>query len=283
MQDLDQQSYNTSDGKCRGTSTRKKKRHRSRPDLWSGFAAESSSCPHWLIVRPKKQRAISDLEWVQNHLESSSHHASSVHGQLRIYFTRELDSKRRGQTKIDAIDPHCQPAQFRQANPRKMGNSNHYEERALEREAPVSLTASTRCWEVKMSPIGNTRITVWRKNSSQVNKYDDRQTKRKAKRKAYAYKKASAKQNAWDTAVVTSWDARQGEGVILPEDAFAKPSYSDGQPILREHIEGATDLAIGQTVRFKWAGRRVGRLRVQRMGGFRNVPKAIARIVNDIF
>lgn len=159
-----------------------------------------------------------------------------------------------------------------------MGNSKHYDERALERGAPVSLTASTRCWEVKMSPIGNTRITVWRKNDSQVKKFDALQTKRKAKRRAY--EKASTKENAWDTAVVTRWSAQEGEGVILPEDAFSNPSYIDGQPIIREHIEGATDLAIGETVRFKWAGRRVGRLRVQRLGGFRNVPKAVARIVN---
>lgn len=293
MQDLDQQqNYKTRDSKCR--RKRKKKRPRSRPDLWSGVALESPSSPHWLVFRPpSKQRAVSDLEWVQNHLESSSHHSSSVHGQLRIYFTREQDSQRRGekkrsgQTKIDAIDPHCQPAQFRQANPHKMRNSKHYVERALERGAPVSLTASTRCWEVKLSPVGNTRVTVWRKSNSQVQNFDALQSKRKAKRRAY--EKSLTEENAWDTAVVASWSAKHGEGVILPEDAFITDSFSrtdihrDAQSIIRKQIEGTTDLAIGQTVRFKWAGRRVERLRVQRLGGFRNVPEGVTRIVNDIF
>ena len=260
------------DGKCKS----KKKRTRSRPDLWSGYSSASSNYG-WLKAETKKPRAISDIEWVQNYIGSSSHHASSVHGQLRIYFTREEDPQRRGKTKIDAIDPNSQSAQFRQANPRKMRNSDHYEERALERGAPVSLTTTTRCWEVKLSTVGNTRITVWRKNHSQVNKFDTRQTQQKAKRKAR--KKASAKENAWDTAVVTHWSVDQGEGVILPETAFENPCYADGQPVLRTSLEGVTDLAIGQTVRFKWSGKRAMRLRVQRLGGFRHVPKAIARIV----
>ena len=264
-------------GKGKGKGNKRRGRRRRAPELWSG----SKYCAPWVTKHAKKRCAISDIEWVQDYITSAPHHASSVHGQLRIYFTRELDSQttdsQRGKTKIDSIDPTSQSAQFRQAHPREMRNTYHYEDRALERGAPVSLKASTRCWEVKLSPTGNTRITVWRKNSSKVVKYDTRQNNLKMKRECQALAKLDSKRSAWETGVVTRWS--EGHGTIIPVADLDNRRCFEEFDISRKNVERtATDLEVGHTVRFQWAGRGRGtRLRVQRLGGFRNVPRRFFR------